>query len=76
MQDDPHSGRLLRSLMDRYYVAPIDVARALGVAPSTVVRWTRGELAPTSEDLIGLRRIFGAEAAEMVAAQEHQGRSS
>ena len=56
---DADAGRALQALMDALYVAPIDLARELGVAPTTIARWTSGELRPRSEDLAAIERIFG-----------------
>jgi transcriptional regulator with XRE-family HTH domain len=57
--------QLMRSRMEQYYIADIDLARALGVAPSLVRRWTRGEAAPAREDLLQLGATLGLSSQEL-----------
>ena len=48
----------MRARMAQYYIAEIDLARALGVAPKLVGRWATGEAQPAREDLPELGQIL------------------
>jgi transcriptional regulator with XRE-family HTH domain len=52
-------GMTLRALMERYYIAEIDLARTLGVSPALIERWVTGQALPAYEDLPMLSRVLG-----------------
>lgn len=57
-------GLVLGAIMQRRYIAAIDIARELGVHPRTVERWLAGELLPSPDDVATLVRLLGDEDGE------------
>jgi len=50
---------VLRARMSAVYLANIDIARELGVAPQLVRRWASAQGTPATEDLPTLARVLG-----------------
>jgi transcriptional regulator with XRE-family HTH domain len=63
----PVPGRLLRALRCRRRLSLSQVARVIGVRPSTISRWERSESAPSSERLEALLDLLGARREERAA---------
>jgi hypothetical protein len=62
-------GATLASIMERRYVAAIDVAREVGVATRQVERWLRDDAAPSVEDVRTLASLLGgADGQRLLAA--------
>lgn len=56
--------------MDRDYLTPGEVARALHVSPKTVIRWANDGLIPCTMTLGGHRRFLRADIEKVVARSE------
>jgi transcriptional regulator with XRE-family HTH domain len=63
----PCGGDLLRAMRLRQAKGLEEVARAIGVQPSTLSRWERGEVWPATESLHRLCHVLDVHEAEMVA---------
>ena len=62
-------GATLAGIMERRYIAAIDIAREVGVAPRQVERWLRDEAAPSPVDVRTLAGLLGgADGARLLAA--------
>lgn len=69
-------GDVLVEIMRQRYIAVIDVARELRVAPSLVERWLRNEALPQPEDVVTLACLLGGSDAErLLTAVEQPGTS-
>ena len=60
-------GKKLQSLLKAHEMEQLDLAKRLGVAPSSVSDWVNGKTFPRHSRLKGIARVFKVDVSELLA---------